>query len=229
MWAHHTPRGRVASLAKRRTLASASRTHGCSNATACGTSAVIASRTAIHAISRTPKCASAANGRTARSRSGSDIDAVTAACNHSAAHWRTTSLGCVASCVASWSRRGCWSSTAYNQSEIARWRCIGFSAASCASSGAAPVASASIAKSRRTAASNRAGRTAKNSVRLTVAKLPASSAASTAGGTSATRGAPLREVDGNAQSPITRSGTASGQTGANNAFRSAVNGSRPAP
>jgi hypothetical protein len=92
MDAAHTPRGRVASLAKRRRLGSASAVQGASSSIASIGSATMIARTAIHAHSRTPKWGSAAKGRIAFSR---DAGGTSSSCpTANAAHPRTVSEEC---------------------------------------------------------------------------------------------------------------------------------------
>lgn len=62
---HQTPRGRVTSVAKRRTFSSAAPAHGISSSMAWCMPFAILGRTLNHATSRTPKCLSAANCCTA--------------------------------------------------------------------------------------------------------------------------------------------------------------------
>ena len=90
MWRLHTPRGRVTSLANRRSRSEPWPVHGSSSASDRSSSAAMWGRTLSQAHSRTAKCESSANGRISSSRFSSvhEFGAPTAI----AAHPRTVSL-----------------------------------------------------------------------------------------------------------------------------------------
>ena len=182
MCAHHTPRGRRASLAKRRRRSEGLAVHSASRAMAASSSRARWGRCASQAHSRTPKCGSSARERVAcrRSRSGSSCAPMA-----KQAQPRTVSLACAWQAETAPGPSACSSNAPMRAMRAAMpsWQ----AARACSSTAAGRPGKA--------ARNRRAWSMARISGSVALAMRPSLSAASVSGGRSAARRTPLRGAD----------------------------------